>query len=259
MRLPNKVCCITGGASGIGAATAELFAREGAQVAIVDVDRAGADQVAERIRAVGGSAQVIQADVADEADAERAIRETVDHFGRLDVLFNNAGVSAVGDVATCSPSDWDRVMRVNVRGVYLMSHFAVPVLRRQGGGVILNMSSTIALIGLESRAAYAASKGAVLALTRAMAADHSRDHIRVAAILPGTVYTPFVEGYLKRYYADNLEEAVANLKRRQLNNELMTPEDVAYAALYLASDEARFALGTALVIDGGVAAAKVFG
>jgi len=142
--------------------------------------------------------------------------------------------------------------------VYLMSHFTVPVMRRQGGGVIIQMSSTIAVVGLQSRAAYATSKGGVLALTRAMAADHSGDGIRVAAILPGTVYTPFVAGYLERDYGDRKEEALGQLRRRQLNNELMTPEDVAYAALYLASDEARFALGTALVIDGGVSAAKVF-
>jgi NAD(P)-dependent dehydrogenase (short-subunit alcohol dehydrogenase family) len=258
MRIPDKVCLITGGGSGIGEATARLFAAEGARVAVVDVDAVNGERVVAQIRDTGRPALFVAADVAEEAAAAAAVDQVAAHFGRIDVLFNNAGVSAVGDVAQCEPADWDRVMRVNVRGVYLMSHYVVPVMRRQGGGVIINMSSTIAVVGLESRAAYAASKGAVLALTRAMAADHSRENIRVAALLPGTVYTPFVEGYLRRHYADRMDEAVAQLKRRQLNNELMRPEDVAYAALYLASDEARFALGTALVIDGGVSAAKVF-
>jgi NAD(P)-dependent dehydrogenase (short-subunit alcohol dehydrogenase family) len=258
MRIRDKVCLITGAASGIGEASARLFAREGGRIAVVDIDAEGGRRVAEEIAAAGGSAHFVQADVADEAAAEAAVAAVAAHFGRIDVLFNNAGVSAVGDVTECTPADWDRVMRVNLRSVYLMSHFTVPVMRRQGGGVIIQMSSTIAVVGLQSRAAYATSKGGVLALTRAMAADHSGDGIRVAAILPGTVYTPFVAGYLERDYGDRKEEALGQLRRRQLNNELMTPEDVAYAALYLASDEARFALGTALVIDGGVSAAKVF-
>ena len=258
MRLQDKVTLITGGASGIGEATARLFAREGASVVIVDIDEARGEQVAAEIVKDGGRAMYVSADVAEEASADNALRRAVEHFGRLDVVVNNAGVSDVGDVVECTPADWDRVMRVNLRGVYLMSHLTVPIMRGQGGGVIIQMCSTIALIGLERRAAYAASKGAVLALTRAMAADHSRDNIRVAAILPGTVYTPFVEGYLRQHFADRRDEAVETLKSRQLNHELMMPEDVAYAALYLASDEGRFALGTALVIDGGVSAAKVF-
>ncbi|MCY0878787.1 MAG: glucose 1-dehydrogenase [Firmicutes bacterium] len=258
MRLKDKACVVTGGASGIGEAITALFAKEGGKVAVVDVDAANGERVVNAVKAAGGEAVLIRADIAEEAEARRAVEEAVRAFGRVDVLVNNAGVSAVGDVAACAPEDWDRVMRVNVRGVYLMSHFAVPVMRQQGFGTIINMSSTIAVIGLQARAAYAASKGAVLALTRAMAADHSHENIRVAAILPGTVYTPFVEGYLKRHYAEDMAGAIENLKRRQLNHELMTPEDVAYAALYLASDEARFALGTALVIDGGVSAAKVF-
>lgn len=257
MRLAGKVCLVTGAASGIGEATVRMFAREGGRVAVVDLDRDGARRVADEIGRKGGEAWAVGADVADERDAQAAVASVTEHFGRLDVLFNNAGVSAVGDVAQCTPADWDRVIRVNLRGVFLMSHFAVPVMRGQGGGVIIQMSSAVALTGLEARAAYTASKGGVLALTRAMAADHSRDGIRVAALLPGTVYTPFVAGYLERTYGDRQDEALVNLRRRQLNNELMAPEDVAYAALYLASDEARFALGAALVIDGGISAAKV--
>ncbi|PSR20885.1 MAG: short-chain dehydrogenase [Sulfobacillus acidophilus] len=258
MRIADKVCVITGGSSGIGEACAKIFAREGGKIAVVDVDEMNGERVVGDIRQDGAEAMFVKADVADERQSRQCLETVVQSFGRIDVLVNNAGVSAVGDVAQCAPEDWDRVMRVNVRGVYLMSHFVVPIMRDQGQGTIIQMSSTIALVGLQSRAAYAASKGAVLALTRAMAADHSHENIRVAAVLPGTVYTPFVQGYLERSYADDMEQAISNLKKRQLNNELMTPDDVAYAALYLASDEARFALGTALIIDGGVSTAKVF-
>lgn len=258
MRLDRKVCVITGGGSGIGEASARLFAQEGAVVAIVDVDKANGSRVAGDLQNEGRAAVFVEADVSDESAASGTLAAIVDQFGRVDVLFNNAGVSAVGDVWQCTVDDWERVMRVNVRGTFLMSRYAVDIMRRQGHGTIINMSSTIAVMGLQSRAAYAASKGAVLALTRAMAADHSHENIKVCALLPGTVYTPFVQGYLRRSYSDNMDEALENLKRRQLNHELMTPEDVAQAALYLASDESRFALGTALIIDGGVSAAKVF-
>lgn len=257
-RLQNKVCAITGGASGIGEASARLFAREGAKIAVVDVDRENGERVVGDLTVDGFDAIFIEADVTDERAAEGCLNAIFTHFGSLDVVLNNAGVSAVGDVAECAVEDWDRVMSVNVRGIYLVSHFAVPIMQRQGHGTIINMSSTIAVIGLQRRAAYAASKGAVLALTRSMAADHSHENIRVSALLPGTVYTPFVEGYLERNFSQNMEQAMESLKRRQLNNELMTAEDVAWAAVYLASDESRFALGTGLIIDGGVSAAKVF-
>lgn len=258
MRLKNKVCVITGGASGIGEASARRFIEEGAHIVIVDIDEANGERVLAELKGHDTRTLFVKADVGDESESKNAIDRTVEHYGRIDVLFNNAGVSAVGDVAECGLDEWDRTQRINVRGVYLMSHYTVPIMRQQGHGTIINMSSTIAVIGLQSRAAYAASKGAVLALTRAMAADHSHENIRVCALLPGTVYTPFVEEYIQRNYADKVDEAVENLKRRQLNHELMTPEDVAAAAVYLASDDARFAFGTGLVIDGGVSAAKVF-
>lgn len=257
-RLQNKVCAITGGASGIGAASARLFAKEGAKIAVIDVDALNGERVVGEIKTGGADAIFIEADIAEERAAEECLNRVFSHFGSLDVVLNNAGIGAVGDVAECPVDDWDLVMRVNVRGIYLMSHYAVPIMRKQGHGVIINMSSTIAVIGLQRRAVYAASKGAVLALTRSMAADHSHENIRVSALLPGTVYTPFVQGYLERNFADNVEDAVETLKSRQLNNELMTADDVAWAALYLASDESRFALGTGLIIDGGVSAAKIF-
>lgn len=258
MRLEGKVALITGAGSGIGRASAQLFAREGARVIVADVNVAGGEAVAEEICAEGNEARFQELDVANGESAERAIAAAVEAYGRLDVLFNNAGISGVGDVAETEPEIWDRVMAVNVRGVYLMNHYAVPVMRSQHGGVIINMSSFIADLGLQQRAAYGASKGAVLSLTRCMAADHSAEGIRVCALLPGTVYSPFVEDYLRRHYADRMEETIQNLARRQLNNRLMMPEDVAKAALFLASDDAEFALGTAFTIDGGVTAAKVF-
>ncbi len=257
-RLRNKVCAITGGASGIGEASARLFAKEGAKIAVVDIDHMNGERVVGELKSDGADALFVEADVADAGSAEDCLKAIVSRFGSLDVVLNNAGVSAVGDVVECDAEDWERVMRINVRGIYLISHYAVPIMRQQGHGTIINMSSTIAVIGLQRRAAYAASKGAVLALTRAMAADHSHENIRVSALLPGTVYTPFVQGYLERNFSGHMEEAVATLESRQLNNELMTAEDVAWAALYLASDESRFALGTGLIIDGGVSAAKVF-
>lgn len=181
-----------------------------------------------------------------------------ERFGRIDILFNNAGVSCVGALHDTSEQEWDRVMAVNAKGIYLASKVVVPIMLKQGSGCIINTSSGAAVMGLAQRAAYTASKGAVHSLTRAMQADYCRSGIRVNAIVPGTIYTPFVEGYLKRHYSDNLEKATENLKKRQLSGTLGTSEDIAYAALYLASDEAKFVFGSALVVDGGFSSGKIF-
>ena len=254
-RLEGKVCLITGAGSGIGRASARLFAGEGARVVVADVDDRGAKATVAEIKKAGGEAVAEHVDVTDEADTVALTARIVKKLKRIDVLFNNAGISGVGDVVETGPELFDRVMRVNVRGVYLMSRAVVPVMIKQRAGSIINMSSCIAEIGLARRVSYAASKGAVLAMTRSMQVDVAPHGIRVNALLPGTIMTPFVERYLKESYADP-EEGYASIRKRQLGSELGQPEDVAWAALYLASDESRFVMASGLVVDGGVTGAK---
>jgi len=254
-RLQGKVCLITGAGSGIGQASARLFAKEGAAVVVADIDLRAAKATVAGIRKTKGKAAAEQVDVTDEAQAVALAQRVVKRFKRIDVLFNNAGISGVGDVLETTPELFDRVMTVNVRGVYLMSRAVVPHMIKQRSGSIINMSSCIADIGLARRVSYAASKGAVLAMTRSMQVDLAAHGIRVNALLPGTIMTPFVERYLKESYKDP-EEGYASIRKRQLTSELGKPEDVAYAALYLASDESRFVMASGLVVDGGVSGAK---
>jgi NAD(P)-dependent dehydrogenase (short-subunit alcohol dehydrogenase family) len=254
-RLDGKVCVITGAGSGIGRASARLFAREGARVVVSDVDLDAARDTAQEITEAGGQAVAEQVDVTDQAQTADLAERVVRRFERVDVLFNNAGIGGVGDVLETEPELFDRVMRVNVRGVYLMTRAIVPQMIRQRSGSIINMSSCIADIGLARRVSYAASKGAVLSMTKSMQVDLAPHGIRVNALLPGTILTPFVERYLKESYADP-EEGMAAIRKRQLTNDLGQPEDVANAALYLASDESRFVMASGLVVDGGVSGTK---
>lgn len=254
-RLGGKVCLITGAGSGIGQASARLFAQEGAQVVVADIDLGAARATAGEISDAGGAAVAEPVDVTSpESTAELAGR-VVERFGMVDVLFNNAGIAGVGDVVETEPELFDRVMIVNVRGVFLMSRAIVPQMIKQRFGSIINMSSCIAEIGLARRVSYAASKGAVLAMTKSMQVDLAPHGIRVNALLPGTILTPFVERYLRESYADP-EEGMAAIRKRQLSNDLGRPEDVAAAALFLASDESKFMMASGLVIDGGVSGAK---
>jgi len=257
MRLKDKFALITGAGSGIGRASAVLFAREGAAVAAADVDESGGRETVRTIREAGGRAEFVRTDVTNADDVRRAVEAAVAIGGRLDVMFNNAGIGLVGSVEETSPEDWDRVIAVNLRGVYLGCRSAVEQMKAQGGGgVIINMSSSIANTGLARRAAYAASKGAVLALTRSMQVDCAPFGIRVNALMPGTIFTPFVEGYLRRSFAGREQEAMESIRRRQLTGELGRAEDVAAAALYLASDESSFVMGIGLAVDGGLSAGK---
>jgi NAD(P)-dependent dehydrogenase (short-subunit alcohol dehydrogenase family) len=251
-RLDGKVCVITGGGSGIGQATAKLFAREGARVVVADIDLAAAEKT---VAGIGPGATAEQVDVTDQAQTEAVARRVVDRHRRIDVLFNNAGIPGVGDIVETDPELFDRVMRVNVRGVYLMARAVVPYMIEQRSGSIINMSSCIADIGLARRVSYAASKGAVLSMTKSMQVDLAPHGIRVNALMPGTILTPFVERYLKESYTDP-EEGMASIRKRQLSQELGRPDDVANAALYLASDESRFVMASGLIVDGGVTGAK---
>ncbi len=255
MRLQGKIALITGAGSGIGKASALLFAKEGAAVVAADLNGEAARATAESIQAEGGRASHVQGDVGEPGDARRMVEHAIAAFGRIDVLFNNAGIGHVGRVHETEIEDWDRLIRVHVRGTFLMCKYAIPHMIEAGGGVIINMSSAIAQTGLAQRAAYSAAKGAILSLTRSMAVDYAPYNIRVNALCPGTIYTPFVESYLKTSYADP-EEALKRIKARQLTGELGRAEDVAYAALYLASDEARFVVGAPLIVDGGLSAGK---
>ncbi len=252
MRLGGKVCIVTGAGSGIGHASALLFAAEGARVVAADIDEASA---AETAREIGGDAISHRVDVADEAETAGLAAAIVERFGRIDVLFNNAGISGVGDVEETTIELWEQVMRVNVRGVFLMCRAVAPVMIAQKSGSIVNMSSAIAQTGLARRVSYAASKGAVLALTKSMQVDLAPHGVRVNALMPGTIMTPFVEQYLAKSYADP-EEGRQSIRARQLTGELGLPEDIAYAALYLASDESKYMAGSGFVIDGGMTAGK---
>jgi NAD(P)-dependent dehydrogenase (short-subunit alcohol dehydrogenase family) len=254
-RLDGKVSVITGAGSGIGQASARVFAREGARVVVSDIDLAAAQATVDEITEAGGQAIAEQVDVTDQESTTALAERVVQRFERVDVLFNNAGIAGVGDVLETEPDLFDRVMRVNVRGVYLMSRAVVPQMIKQRSGSIINMSSGIAEMGLARRVSYAASKGAVLSMTKSMQVDLAQFGIRVNALVPGTILTPFVERYLKESYADP-EEGMASIRKRQLSSELGRPEDVAGAALYLASDESKFVMASGLVIDGGMTGAK---
>jgi len=255
MRLSGKTVLITGSGSGIGRSSALLFASEGAEVIVNDLDAAKGGETVEAIRAAGGKAFFIGADVTNPESVQELVRSALEQCGRIDVLFNNAGISGVGAIHEVEPDAWDRVMNVNIRGVYLPSKYVLPHMMERRAGNIINMSSCIAEIGLARRASYSATKGAVLALTKSMQVDYAPYNIRVNALLPGTILTPFVEDYLRKSYPD-IEEGYASLKKRQLSGDLGRPEDVAKAALFLASDESAFMMGSPLYIDGGVVFGK---
>jgi len=257
-RLVERTCLVTGGGSGIGRATCLRFAEEGARVAVADIDVPAAEETVRLMTLAAGREEAglaVALDVVDEASSLAAVARVERAWGRIDVLFNNAGIAGIGTVEETSLELWERVMAVNVRGVFLVARAVLPLMVAARRGSIINMSSTIAEIGLARRASYAASKGAVLSLTRQMQADYAQHGIRVNALLPGTIHTPFVDRYLAESY-DDPAAGLEALKRRQLTGDLGSPEDVASAALFLASDESRFVLGSGLFVDGGVRGAK---
>jgi NAD(P)-dependent dehydrogenase (short-subunit alcohol dehydrogenase family) len=248
-RLTGKRALITGAASGIGRATALLFAREGAAVAVADVDEAGGQAVAQAIHSEGGRAIFVRCDVTQAGDCRRAVQRTVDEFGGLDVLFNNAGIIRRATVIGTTEEEWDRVMAVNVKSIFLLSKCAIPVMAQAGGGAIVNTSSGWGLVGGRNAVSYCASKGAVVNMTRAMALDHGAQNIRVNCICPGDTDTPMLRNEA-RQLGESDEAFLAEAADRPLQR-IGRPEDIARAVLYLVSDDASFVTGTALVVDGG--------
>ncbi len=251
-RLQDKTCIVTGGGSGIGRATCLLFAAEGARVVVADVREASAATVAGECVASGGTAIAMAVDVARSADVKRMVDDALRAFGRLDVIVNNAGYGTFGTVVDIAEDEWDALMAVNVRGVYLCCKFAIPAMTATGGGVIVNVASVVAAVGIRNRAAYVASKGAVAALTRAIALDHVAAGIRCNAIAPGTIDTPYYDDVVAR--APDKAAFRKGLEARQPVGRLGRPEEMADAILFLASDQSRFAHGTIVTIDGGMTA-----
>jgi NAD(P)-dependent dehydrogenase (short-subunit alcohol dehydrogenase family) len=254
MRLENKVALITGAGSGIGRESALLFAREGARVVVADVNDEAGRKVVEELRSAGGEAVYVHADVSKGADAEGMIRAAEESFGRLDVLFNNAGIShARDDDAVATEEEvWDLTMNINLKGVFLGCKYGVPALRRAGGGSIINTASFVALLGAATpQLAYTASKGGVLAMTRELAVIHARQNIRVNALSPGPLKTELLMSFL---------DTEAKKQRRLVHvpmGRFGEAEEMAKAALFLASDDSSYMTGAEFLVDGGITAAYV--
>jgi NAD(P)-dependent dehydrogenase (short-subunit alcohol dehydrogenase family) len=249
MRLHNKVALITGGTSGIGEATALLFSQEGARVAITGRSVERGQKLAQKIESAGGPALFLESDVRLAAHCRRAVEETLKTFGRLDVLFNNAGVYYPHTALDCSEEEWDLQIDINLKGTFLMSKYALPSMIEQGSGVIINNSSGWGLVGGDAAVAYCASKGGVVLLTKAMAIDHGRQGIRVNCICPGDVDTPMLPEDA-RMRGLKWQDYLAGAANRPMGR-IGTPEEIAKAVLFLASDDSSFISGAALAVDGG--------
>ena len=248
--LKNKVSLITGGASGIGRATALLFAQEGAAVAIADINQEMGESALKEIENLGGQVIFIPCDVSKATDCQLAVEQTVATFGGLDILFNNAGIVSRTNVLTITENEWDQVMDVNVKSIFLMSKYAIPHMEKRGEGTIINVSSGWGLKGGGNAISYCASKGAVTNMTRAMAIDHGAKNIRVNAVCPGDTDTPML-----RSEAEGLgiayDQLVKDSSKGRPLGRIGTPMEIAQAVLFLASDAAAFVTGSILVVDGG--------
>ena len=254
MRLLEKVAIVTGAASGIGRASALLFAREGARVVVVDIDARGAAETRGFIESEGGKAQSVIADVSKEQEAKTIADHTTNAFGRIDILFNNAAVSSFKSVLETDEAEIDRVMNVNVKGTFFCSKAVIPHLHRAGGGSIVTTSSITGIVGAPGMAAYAASKGAIITFTRTLALEQAEAGIRVNCICPASIDTPMLTTAFEKA-EDPVKARAQNVKRHPLGR-LGTAEDVAWLALFLASDEASFITGGTFVIDGGASLAR---
>jgi len=249
MRLKDKVALITGATSGIGEATALLFAREGARVTVTGRNQERGREVVGTIAGTGGNGIFVQTDVRMSAECKHVIDETIRNFGRLDILVNNAGVFYAHNAIDCSEEEWDLQIDINLKGTFLMSKFALPLMIAQGGGVIINNSSGWGLVGGDKAVAYCASKGGVVLLTKAMAIDHGRENIRVNCICPGDVETPMLPEDA-RFRGLRWDEYIAGCANRPMGR-VGTAEEIAKVALFLASDDSSFMTGAAIAVDGG--------
>ncbi|MCZ4244435.1 SDR family NAD(P)-dependent oxidoreductase [Pedobacter punctiformis] len=246
-QLQNKKAVITGGGSGIGQAIAVVLAKQGAEVHIIELTAEHAAQTLKQIEEAGQKAYAHGCNVADHQE----VASVFEAIGAINILVNNAGIAHIGKADTTAESDFDRVMQVNVKGVYNCLFSAIPQLRKSGGGVIVNMASIAALVGIPDRFAYSTAKGAVKAMTMSVAKDYISEHIRCNSISPARVHTPFVDGFLKNNYPDNIPEMFDKLSKTQPIGRMAKPEEVAALALYLCSDEAAFITGCDYPIDGG--------
>ena len=245
--LQSKKAVITGGGSGIGRAIAVLFAKRGAEVHIIDLSIESAQDAVDEIKNAGGSVFSYACNVSSQAD----VKATFEKIGNINILINNAGIANVGKVDTTSESDFDRVMEVNVKGVYNCLYAAIPQFRLSKGGVILNMASIAAWVGISDRFAYSTAKGAVMAMTLSVARDYIGENIRCNSISPARVHTPFVDGFISKNYAGKEEEMFEKLSKSQPIGRMGKPDEIAALALYLCSDEAGFITGSDYPIDGG--------
>ena len=249
--LMGKTAVVTGAGSGIGQAIAIALAKQGAFVDVLDVNDHTADETVEQIRSTGGQAEGIKCDVSNHVQVQELFNKLGRDRGGLDCLINNAGIAHVGNITNTSEQDFDRVMSVNLKGVFNCLKGGVQQMLNSGGGAIVNIASTVATMAINDRLAYSTSKGGVLAMTYSVAKDHLHDNIRCNAILPGRIHTPFVDGFIAKNYPNNREEMFRKLSEYQPIGRMGTPEEVAAMAVFLCSDEASFITGAPFPVDGG--------
>lgn len=248
--LTNKTAIVTGGGSGIGKAIAKLFARQGARVYILDYDEAGAGNAMAEIRAASGTAYVFKCDVSDQQQVSDIVSAIFEQTKSIDILVNNAGVAHVGNVENTSEQDITRLFNINVKGVYNLLHFTIPLMKEKGGAII-NLASVASAVGIPDRFAYSMTKGAVVGMTLSTAKDYINYKIRCNCISPARVHTPFVDGFLAKNYPGKEQEMFEKLSKTQPIGRMANPDEIAYLVLYLCSDEASFITGCDYPIDGG--------